>query len=283
MGELKVHDKPSVFEYDDYRRFLGDAYSYYKANFSQFSFRYFAKRAGMASPNFLKLVIEGKRNLSLDSVPRFSEAFKLSKPESEFFAHLVAFNQAKSSAERGEAARLMIQSKGFLKIHPLQQAEYAYYANWYYIPIRELASFAEFKEDPAWIAGKISPRIAPVQAAQALADLESLGLLRRSSEGRLVQAQKSVTTGNEVTSSAVTRYHKDMLGLAADSIDRVPRERREISAACVPVSKKTAVKMKKMIQDFRLELLTLAGEDNEPETIYQLGIQLFPLSDWDGE
>jgi uncharacterized protein (TIGR02147 family) len=175
MGVENLEFKPSVFEYDDYRRFLGDAYAFYKKNFSHFSFRYFAKRAGFASPNFLKLVIEGKRNLSLESVPRFSEAFKLSKPESEFFAYLVAFNQAKSPIERADSARLMIQCKGFLKIHPLQQAEYAYYANWYYIPVRELAGFPDFKEDATWIAGKIFPRIAPVQAAQALADLVMLG------------------------------------------------------------------------------------------------------------
>ena len=37
-----------------------------------------------------------------------------------------------------------------------------------------------------------------------------------------------------------------------------------------------------MIQDFREQILAIANEDNDPETIYQINMQLFPLSDWEG-
>lgn len=281
MNNYAQAARPSVFEYENYRDFLADSYRYHKATFSNFSFRYLAKRAGFTSPNFLKLVIEGQRNLSSESAEKFAQAFKLSKPETEFFIQLVSFNQAKSSTERTECARKMIQSKGFQKIRPLHQAEYAYYANWYYIPVRELVGFSLFQEDPDWIARTIVPAIDPEQAAQALEDLEALGLIVRGEDGRLRQAQRTVTTANEVSSSAIAQYHKEMLRMAAQSIDAVPREKREISAACVPVSRATAAKIKTMIQDFRSEVLALAGEDQDPETVYQIGIQLFPLSQWD--
>src|SRR5665213_36674 len=139
MEALKLNDRPNVFEYSDYRVFLNDTYHYFKTRFAQFSFRYFSRRAGFASPNFLKLVIEGQRNISPASIPRFAGALKLSKSEAEFFAHLVHFNQSKNPSQRAESAKGMLRCKGFQKIYPLQQAEYAYYANWYYIPVRELA------------------------------------------------------------------------------------------------------------------------------------------------
>jgi uncharacterized protein (TIGR02147 family) len=280
MQALEQTVRPNVFEYSDYRLFLGDFYQYLKARFAHFSFRYFSRRAGFTSPNFLKLVIERKRNISPASVPRFAEALKLSKVESEFFTHLVQFSQSKNPTQRADSAKLMLQCKGFQKIHPLQQAEYAYYANWYYIPVRELAGLSQFREDPAWISQVIFPAISAADAAQALRDLECLGLLIRDDHGRLLQAQRTVCTANEVSSSAISHYHKDMLQMAARSIDMVPRTHREISAACVPLSRSAALKAKAMIQQFRDDILNMAVEDTDADTVYQINLQLFPLSQW---
>lgn len=144
----KADRRPSIYEYSDYRQFLGDTYTFLKTHYRYFSFRYFSKRAGYSSPNFLKLVIEGKRNISTDSIPRFSEALKLDAGETEFFAQLVQFNQARNSTERSEHAGRMLKFKELQKTYPLKQAEYSYYACWYYIPVRELAALSSFNEDP---------------------------------------------------------------------------------------------------------------------------------------
>jgi uncharacterized protein (TIGR02147 family) len=284
MEALKLAPRPNIFEYTDYRKFLEDIYHFLKSSHRGFSFRYFSQRAGFASPNFLKLVIESKRNLSDDSIARFAQALKLNRTESDFFAHLVHFTQAKNASEKAESAQAMMRAKSFLKIHPLQQAEYAYYACWYYIPVRELVSLESFQESPEWIAARLRPKISSEEAAKALRDLEALGMLVRDANGRLKQSIRTVTTSSEVSSSAIVRYHKEMMSLASKSIDNVPKPNREISAACVPVSKATAHKLKAMIQEFRQELLAIAEEDQAPaETVYQINLQLFPLSDWEGE
>lgn len=275
--------KPNIFEYDNYRSFLRDSYLFSKAKMKHFSFRYFSRKAGFASPNFLKLVIEGKRNLSVDSVDRFVLALKLSKTESEFFASLVKFNQARNGIERAESARQVICSKGFQRVYPLQQAEFSYYASWFYIPVRELVALKDFDENPEWIARRLIPPITPDEASVALRDLVALGLLRRSETGRLEQVQKTVVTENEVLSASVASYHREMLRHAANSIEIVPRQHREVSAACVPISAKTAAKVKSMIQEFRQEILAIASQDDSPESVYQLNFQLFPLSQWKNE
>lgn len=41
--------KPDIFEFLDYRAFLGAYYEAAKANQPQFSYRYFSRRAGFAS------------------------------------------------------------------------------------------------------------------------------------------------------------------------------------------------------------------------------------------
>lgn len=272
---------PVIFEYDDYRAYLRDMYSYLKATRPQFSYRYFSSKAGFQSPNFLKLVIDGKRNLSGDSVQRFASALKLNKDEHEFFKHLVEFNQANGSEARAECAKRLMRSRSLSRLQPLRQAQYDYYACWYYIPVRELVKVPGFKEDPEWIAAQFNPRLKPQEAARAIEALEAIGLLKRDESGRLVQTHDSVTTEDEVVSSQIAAYHREMMKRAAESISVVERSQREISAACIPVSEGSMRKIKQRIQEFRDEILAIAAEDNQCDRVYQLNFQLFPLTKTD--
>ena len=57
-----------VFQYLDYRVFLADFYRTKKR--SGFSYRAFSRAAGLGAPNYLKLVIAGKRNMSQETAAR---------------------------------------------------------------------------------------------------------------------------------------------------------------------------------------------------------------------
>ena len=71
----------SVFDYLDHHKFLKDYFEEKKAHCPFFSYKYFAQKAGFSSPNFLKLVIDGKRNLTKDSVFKFCKAMGLNKKD----------------------------------------------------------------------------------------------------------------------------------------------------------------------------------------------------------
>ncbi|MCB9073619.1 MAG: TIGR02147 family protein [Bdellovibrionaceae bacterium] len=277
MDVYKNKAIPCIFEYDDYRQFLHDLYQFFKNQRRTFSYRYFAQRAGFSSPNFLKLVIEGKRNLSERSIEKFAVAFKLTKIETDFFNILVHFNQSSSEKEKNHWAKQLLDSKGFNKIHPLKQAEYSYYANWYYIPIRELISLKTFQEDPIWIAQQFRPELTVEQVKEALIHLEQLQMIQRNLTGNLQQKVKSITTGNEVHSNLIRQYHKAMIQKGADSIDLVSREMREVSSVCIPISADKREEIKKRIQEFRREIMAIAENDKDPESVYQMNIQWFPI------
>ena len=49
--------RPTPQGFDDHRDFLGAMVEYLKGTHRRFSYRYFARKAGFASPSFLKLVI----------------------------------------------------------------------------------------------------------------------------------------------------------------------------------------------------------------------------------
>ncbi len=273
--ELK---KIKVFEYDNYRTFLRDLYEYLKKNTPEFSFRYFSQTAGFRSPNFLQLVIEGKRNLSADSIEKFIRALKLNKKEADHFRILVHLNQAKTIDEKKFHADQLMRTRSFRHIHPLKQNQYDYYSQWYNIPIRELIAHPEFSEDPAWIAKNLNPPISPQQAKKALELLLELDLIKRDESGRLVQTDTFVSTGDEVTSTSVANYHHEMIKKGSEAIDRFPAKERDISSVTMAVSEQGFKEIKSIVQRFRKEILAVANQEQNPEEVCQVNIQLFPLT-----
>lgn len=268
----------TIFEYDNYRAFLRDLYESYKETKPHFSYRYFSQKAGFRSPNFLKLVIEGKRNLSPESIEKFTNALKLGKKEAEFFRVLVHLNQARTVGEKKIYAEQLMQFRPFRYIYPLRQDQYRYYTEWYNIAIRELTMLPEFSQDPAWIAKRLVPPISPQQAQKALDLLLQLGLLKGDESGRLVQTDAFISTGDEVTSTSVANYHRSMIRMGAEALDRFPGPARDISSVTMALSDKSFEEIKALIQRFRKELLAIADQDQSPEGVYQVNFQLFPLA-----
>jgi uncharacterized protein (TIGR02147 family) len=145
----------SVYDYLDYRAFLRDYYAAKKAASRAFSYRAFSKRAGVASPNYLKLVIEGQRSLSPKMAERFAQACGLDGDASRYFVHLVGFNQAKTTVERAQFYDKLTGFQRYRQAHKLELAHAAYYSDWYMPAIRELAASHEFREDSEWIADRL--------------------------------------------------------------------------------------------------------------------------------
>ncbi len=269
----------NVFEYLDYREYLRDFYVDRKATEYGFSYRAFSKRAGLRSTNYLKLVMDGERNLTSDMAVQFARACGLEDRAADYFCELVAFNQAATAHERNRCYARLTRFKQYRSIHRLDVAQAAYHANWYLPAIRELVSRPDFQEDPKWIGRTLKPRIAAAEAQSALDTLNELGLLTRDDRGRLCQAQSLVSTGPGPLGHHVVNYHRSMLERAAAAIDEVPREEREISSLTLCVSHEVLLDLKERIREFRRELLQLAELGGPPERVVQLNFQLFPLSE----
>ena len=148
-----------VFDYLDYRAYLRDFYAHQKATKKSFSFRSFSRKAKLSSPNHLKRVMEGDRNLTAEMASRFAKACGLGDEEAEYFENLVAFNQARTTAERSKAYAKLTGFRRYRQAHKLDVAHAAYHATWYLPAIRELAARADFEADPAWIAKRMVPSI----------------------------------------------------------------------------------------------------------------------------
>lgn len=271
-------ERPVVFDYLDYRTFLKDMFEFKKTMHKFFSYRFFAREAGFASPNFLKLVTDGQRNMTNESVAKIARGFGLKKQESEYFEYLVFMNQAKTNDVRNHYYRKMLSVKGYINNHRLDKASYEYFSKWYYPAIREIITFDGRRSTPEQIADRLNPKITPKEAEKALELLLELRLIKKDENGRWEQCDKVVSTGPEVTSLVIANYHKEMLKLASDSIERYPSEERDITALTLSVKRESMAEIKARIASFRKELLELACEDEDSDQVYQINFQAFPLT-----
>jgi len=266
-----------VFGYRDYRAFLGAYYDRRKAQKGGFSFARFSEQIRLRSPNYLKLVIDGARNLTPALAHRFGEGCGLRDEALDYFCALVTFNQARTAHDRDRAYRALQAFPRFRQTHKLDAAQSAYHAHWYIPVVYELCARADLRHDPKTLARAVLPPIAPKQAAHALSVLQELGVLVRK-RGRFEQVDAVVETADGPLGHQVVQFHRAMLQRAAEALDHVAREEREIAALTLCISEAHMLELKHELEAFRAHLLERYAKDETPERVVQVNFQLFPLS-----
>ncbi len=271
--------KPNLFEYDNYRKFLREYYAFLKGTKRSVSFRYLSKRGGFQSPNFLQMVMDGKRNLTMASIPKVVQAFSLNRAEGDFFENLVLFNQAATTDEKTRFYRRMAKSRGYRQIKQLEQDQFEYFSHWYYPAIRELVTLEGFRSNAAWISEALEPEVPMAKVLKAIEVLKRLKLVEEEKGGSLRAVDRTVTSGNETTSVGVRSFHQQMGNVAISAIDRVPARERDIGGVMFALPASRFHEVKERIQQFRKELLELVDNYSDPkDRLYQLNLHLFPIS-----
>ncbi len=270
-----------IYGYTDYRAFLRDAYTEAKQRLPAFSYRYVAQKAGFRSPNFLKLVIEGQRNLTSDSVSRFAKVFALKRKERRFFEILVHFNQTTNPEEQRHYYEQLLEFPEFCQAQTLAQEQYEYLSHWYYPVIQELTLLPDFDEEPGWIVRRLGRKVSEVQVRKALECLCRLRLLQRNADGILQPSQAHLTTGDTPRAATALQYHQQMMDLAKAALQSQPAQQREYGALTISVTAAQLKLLKNAIRDFRRVVLNLAtpNTNEPPQAVYQLNIQLFGHTD----
>jgi uncharacterized protein (TIGR02147 family) len=251
-----------VFSYLDYRAFLRDYYLDRKER-RGLSYRGFSKRAGLKSPNYLKLVVDGQRNLTADMAERFAAACGLTKDAASYFKDLVAFNQARNNRERNAHYARLTGHQKYRSEHRLEMAHAAYHSTWYVPAVRELAARSDFHSDPEWIARTLVPEITRAQAEKALETLLALGLLVKRDDGGVAQGEALVSTGPEFHALHIASYHRAMMEQASESIDRVASSDRDISSLTMCLGEDGLRSLKVRLQRFRREVLENSSLDDD--------------------
>jgi len=268
----------SIYEYRDFRKYMADYYAEQK-KIVGFSWRSFAKAAKFSSPVFLKLVCEGKSGLSKKARVRVASAMGLSGFERDFFVLLVAYDQAKDAKTKTEIFNSLQEIILSNRVGILERAFFEYYSNWLNSAIRELAASVD-SASPKGLAKLCFPEVSADAVAQSLKFLTRSKLLRKSTrKGQYTQGRKSISTGTLPSSvMAVRNLHRQMGNLAVESLDSVPVSERNFSTITLGLTEGAYKDIVAEMQNFRRKVVDIAAKDQGTERVYELNLQLFPLS-----
>lgn len=270
---------PSIFGYLDYRKFLVDAYLALQAADPKYSYRQFARDAGYGSPNFLQQLKTGSRKLNLMALEGTVRALKLNKKEAEYLRTLVSFDEARSFEERERYYQSLLRFRSREAVKPIEHKQFQYFSQWYHPVVRELVVLDEFQGDPERIASHIVPSIGAGQVEKSIALLEELGLIRKdAATGKWTQAETIVSTSSEVSSIALKGFHKRMIQLSGESIDRFSGKERDVRGLTVALSGESYAQAKAKIESLWEEIIVLSQKEQNPEKVFQVNFQIFPVS-----
>lgn len=266
-----------ITEYNDYRCYMRDYYEERKRT-SYFSWREFAKLAGFSSSGYLKLVCDGKTRLRQDGALKVARAMELSGCRLEYFCMLVEFCDASDERSRVQVfsrMRTLMEENG---VRVLGAEAFDYYRSWVNPVVRELAPMMPGAK-PSDIAKMCIPEVTAGEVRNSLELMVRANLLERRPDGTYVQMNKGLTGDPALLSASMKVMQKQVAQLAADAVDNVPAEERNISGFTLGISESAYRRLVEEIAAFRKRIKEIVSEDEGCNRVYRLNLQLFPLSE----
>lgn len=269
--------EPDVLQYTNYRVYLRDYYEYKKKTVSAFSLRFFAEKAGLSSHAHLKLAIDGKRNITKNTVTKLIHGLGLENQRAAYFESLVFFNQATTDEDKKIYYAQLVKASPRSKLHKMDSAQLRIFKEWHHSAILEMVGLKDFRPIPEQISKRLRGLITPAQATESLNLLLELGLLVKTANGYR-QSNPLITTDDEVQDIMVKMYHNQMLALSTRMLNDLPGEERDVSALTFGIKRSDFANLKKHLQLMRKELLDFSAKAGEAEEVVQINLQLFPLT-----
>jgi len=267
---------PDLKQYWDYRVYLKDLYDERKRDDWFFSYRFFGAKLGV-NPGYLVKVLQGQAHLARRSLDTLIDFLKLQGSQAELLEALFVFTKAVQPSERHNAYEKIMQLKGF-PTGLVQHDQSEYFRKWYYPVVRSLVGLPNEKADSESLAARLEPAISVDEAQNALLILEQLGMIRNMGKNRFELVENFVSSGQDVSVDSVRGFQRETMRLASDSLERIPKEQREISTVTVTLSLADLIEARERTRIFRESILKLSSETRDACEVYQLNIQLFPLT-----
>ncbi|MCB9092941.1 MAG: TIGR02147 family protein [Halobacteriovoraceae bacterium] len=271
-------ERPIVYKYYEYEKFLKDWFAYKKANHPSFSLRKFSKQSEI-SVGYLPMVIGGKRKLTLKMSDRLLQNMELDEDEKIHFELLVQLKNTKSQERKMRLMKTLERNKNYQEYNQHEAEVYRYLSHWYYVAIREAAGLKDFKEDPTWIENHFYEKISKAEIKKSLKFLLDKKFIEKNDQGEFSLPQdKVIKCYDGVFKLALTEFHKEMFNLAIKSIDTVSREHRNIKGHTFSIPKEKIEQAKKIIDEAEERMIELGEQDQDSDVVMQAQLALFPLS-----
>ncbi len=280
---------PNLSDYMIYRKFLSDWYQYRRSlsrkDIHPYNYAMFSAAADIKSPNYLKMIIEGRRNLSEEMVIKFSKALGFSKEQYNEFHLLVLFDQATDPATRNfhlkELSDFRVQSQ--LRKGQIDKKVWDKMPNWVTWILYAMLDLGGINFNPQQIRGLLRGKASESEIEEALQSLIDSGeAVVDESTGSLKKGKIFVGPPDEVPVALVRKLQSQLMYLGLESLFQDPPTEREFGSLTLSLTKEEFEEIRFKLRQLRKQLNkdnSIKRMTSRGERVYQLNLQLFPLSD----
>lgn len=211
------------------------------------------------SPGALSEIISGKRRISLEKTHLILNRLTVDPEVSKSL-----FDTGLETLEN-ELERSSIQ---------LSLDNYHVLTEWHFFAILNLIETKGFKNDPKIIAKRLGLSVDTVKLS--FERLFRLGMIEIK-RGKLKRTTVRFKTSEDITNTAIKKFHQNALMKAEEALDFIPTTERDFSAMVLPLAPEKLNKIKEKIRKFQNQLLAECSDGNATE-VFQVSMQVFPLS-----
>ena len=281
-------EAPNVVNYLDFRRFLLDYYQYRreisKNDIRPYSYAVFSAAANIKSPNYLKLIIEGRRNLSPDMIGKFAKAMGLTKDHTDEFRLLVLYGQASDPAERNmhlkELNEKRVDSK--LKSGEIDQKTWEKIPSWITWILYSLVDQKDVSFEPERLRETLRNKASADELQAAVQSLIQAGELAKDPQtGEIKKARALMESAEDVPVALVRKLQAELMYLGLESLFQDAPTEREFGSATLALTKQEFEELRFQLRKIRKEAQKNIGVKRlttKGDRVYQLNLQLFPIT-----
>lgn len=280
---------PAIGDYTDFRRYLKDVYNFRRATegtgLRPYSYSTFSAAADIKSPNYLKLIIEGRRNLSDDMISRFAKALRLNRAETEEFRVLVQYGQATEPMQRNQHIKVLadIRARKSVESGEISAQSFEKMPTWVGWVLFAMAEQESVSFDIATLQKLIRGKTNTDELQEELKKLLDSGdLVRNFETGEVRKGRDLIEAPQEVPVSVIRKLQAELIYLGIESLFRDNAKEREFGGLTVAMTEDEFQHVRFELRQLRKRLqrdLSVKRKATQGERVYQLNVQLFPLTD----
>ena len=286
--ETQSPPSPHIHDYTDYRKYLKDMYEFRKLTESTgmraYSYSHFSAAADIKSPNYLKLIIEGKRNLSDDMISRFARALRLEKQQGEEFKALVLYGQADEPVERNKYLKDLAEIRA-----DQENASDADKQKWEKVPgwigwvLYAMMDQKNTGIEPEQLQKLFRAKASVQEVRDSLQKLIAAGeIVTDETTGELKRPRELIDTPQDLPVALIRRLQTELIYLGIESLFRDSPKDREFGALTVALTQEEFEQTRFELRQLRKRIhkdVTVKRQASKGDRVYQLNIQLFPVTE----
>lgn len=279
---------PPVSESMDYRKFLEDFYLYKrevtKKDIRPYSYAMFSAAANIKSPNYLRMIIEGKRNLSPDMIAKFAKAMGLSKEDTQDFRMLVLYNQATDPAERNILLKELSEHRVNQKIKSgeIDKKTWEKIPSWITWILYSMIDQEGVQFQAGDLRELLRKKASTDEIQAALKSLIESGEVEvNETTGTLQKSRNLIDNSEEIPVALVRKLQAQLMYLGMESLFQDSPTEREFGTLTLSLTQAEFEELRFKLRQMRKAVQkdnSVKRMTSKGERVYQLNLQLYPVT-----